>query len=111
MHDNQLELRLCKTKLANCPCRRVHNEAILRLARALARQAAREDHEKEQASRRNEEREPRSMLDSRKILQNERSIEDHISRCRSYAEREGLAIICTYEDWAVQGARLWDAMA
>jgi site-specific DNA recombinase len=35
------------------------DETVLRLARALARQAAREDHEKEHASRRNEEREPR----------------------------------------------------
>jgi hypothetical protein len=31
------------------------DEAILRLVRALARQAAREDHEKEHAARRNEE--------------------------------------------------------
>jgi site-specific DNA recombinase len=36
-------------------------------------------------------------------LQNERSIEDQISLCRSYAEREGLAVISTYEDRARSG--------
>ncbi|WP_407152665.1 recombinase family protein [Bradyrhizobium sp. ORS 86] len=36
-------------------------------------------------------------------LQNERSIEDQLSLCRSYAEREGLTVISTYEDRARSG--------
>ncbi|UFW50546.1 MULTISPECIES: recombinase family protein [Bradyrhizobium] len=31
-------------------------------------------------------------------LQNERSIEDQLSLCQSYAECEGLTVISTYED-------------
>jgi DNA invertase Pin-like site-specific DNA recombinase len=31
-------------------------------------------------------------------LQNERSIEDQLSLCQSYAEREGLTVVSTYED-------------
>ncbi|MBU2586539.1 MAG: recombinase family protein [Alphaproteobacteria bacterium] len=33
-------------------------------------------------------------------LQNERSIEDQIDLCRSYAEREGFEVIATYADKA-----------
>ncbi|MFB9269260.1 recombinase family protein [Bradyrhizobium erythrophlei] len=36
-------------------------------------------------------------------LQNERSIEDQLSLCQSYAEREGLTVISTYEDQARSG--------
>ncbi|WP_348637456.1 recombinase family protein [Bradyrhizobium sp. ISRA430] len=36
-------------------------------------------------------------------LQNERSIEDQLSLCQSYAEREGLTVISTYEDRARSG--------
>jgi site-specific DNA recombinase len=36
-------------------------------------------------------------------LQNERSIEDQIVLCQSYAEREGLSVVCTYEDRARSG--------
>ncbi len=36
-------------------------------------------------------------------LQNERSIEDQISLCRSYADREGLGVTHTYEDRARSG--------
>ena len=36
-------------------------------------------------------------------LQNERSIEDQTSLCKSYAEREGLRVVCTYEDRARSG--------
>ncbi|MET4177566.1 site-specific DNA recombinase [Bradyrhizobium sp. LA6.1] len=36
-------------------------------------------------------------------LQNERSIEDQLSLCQSYAEREGLTVIRTYEDRARSG--------
>ena len=36
-------------------------------------------------------------------LQNERSIEDQTSLCKSYAEREGLHVVCTYEDRARSG--------
>ncbi len=36
-------------------------------------------------------------------LQNERSIEDQVSLCQSYAEREGLNVVCTYEDRARSG--------
>lgn len=36
-------------------------------------------------------------------LQNERSIEDQLSLCQSYAEREGLSVISTYEDRARSG--------
>ena len=33
-------------------------------------------------------------------LQNERSIEDQLSLCQSYAEREGLTVVSTQEDRA-----------
>jgi site-specific DNA recombinase len=36
-------------------------------------------------------------------LQNQRSIEDQLSLCQSYAEREGLSVISTYEDRARSG--------
>lgn len=36
-------------------------------------------------------------------LQNERSIEDQLSLCQGYAEREGLSVISTYEDRARSG--------
>jgi site-specific DNA recombinase len=36
-------------------------------------------------------------------LQNERSIEDQLSLCQSYAEREGLTVVSTYEDRARSG--------
>jgi site-specific DNA recombinase len=36
-------------------------------------------------------------------LQNERSIEDQLSLCQSYAEREGLNVVSTYEDRARSG--------
>ena len=36
-------------------------------------------------------------------LQNERSIEDQIALCQSYAQREGLNIVSTYEDRARSG--------
>ncbi|WP_456798949.1 recombinase family protein [Bradyrhizobium sp. USDA 4473] len=36
-------------------------------------------------------------------LQNERSIEDQLSLCQSYAEREGLTVISTYQDRARSG--------
>ena len=36
-------------------------------------------------------------------LQNERSIEDQLSLCQSYAEREGLYVVSTYEDRARSG--------
>src|SRR6185437_2087760 len=36
-------------------------------------------------------------------LQNERSIEDQLSLCQSYAEREGLCVVSTYEDRARSG--------
>ena len=37
-------------------------------------------------------------------LQNERSIEDQLALCRSYAERNGLLIVDTYTDAAVSGS-------
>ncbi|TYL74643.1 recombinase family protein [Bradyrhizobium cytisi] len=39
-------------------------------------------------------------------LQNERSIEDQLSLCRTYAEREGLTVIRTYEDRARSGGSI-----
>ena len=36
-------------------------------------------------------------------LQNERSIEDQITLCRSYAEKEGLSIVETFDDRARSG--------
>jgi DNA invertase Pin-like site-specific DNA recombinase len=36
-------------------------------------------------------------------LQNERSIEDQLSLCQSYAEREGLTVVSAYEDRARSG--------
>ena len=36
-------------------------------------------------------------------LQNERSIEDQLSLCQSYAEREDLSVVSTYEDRARSG--------
>jgi site-specific DNA recombinase len=36
-------------------------------------------------------------------LQSERSIEDQVSLCQSYALREGLNVVCTYEDRARSG--------
>ena len=36
-------------------------------------------------------------------LQNERSIEDQLSLCKSYAEREGLTVVSAYEDRARSG--------
>nr|WP_236840915.1 recombinase family protein [Bradyrhizobium sp. CCGE-LA001] len=36
-------------------------------------------------------------------LQNERSIEDQLTLCRSYAEREGLMVVSTHEDRARSG--------
>jgi site-specific DNA recombinase len=73
-----------------------------RRARALARQAAREIMKKNTPP---EETRKRAAIYARfsTDLQNERSIEDQISLCRSYAEREGLAVICTYEDRARSG--------
>jgi site-specific DNA recombinase len=76
------------------------DKAILRLARVLARLAAREDHERELANRSDkEESDDLCSTD----LQNERSIEDQLSLCQSYAEREGLTVIRTYEDRARSG--------
>ena len=39
-------------------------------------------------------------------LQNERSIEDQLSLCQSYADREGLSIVRTYDDRARSGGSL-----
>ena len=39
-------------------------------------------------------------------LQNERSIEDQLSLCQSYASREGLSVVRTYEDRARSGGSL-----
>jgi DNA invertase Pin-like site-specific DNA recombinase len=39
-------------------------------------------------------------------LQNERSIEDQFALCRSYAAREGLAVVATFEDRARSGASM-----
>lgn len=39
-------------------------------------------------------------------LQNERSIEDQLSLCRSYADREGLSIVGSYDDRARSGSSL-----
>lgn len=36
-------------------------------------------------------------------LQNERSIEDQVSLCQGYAQREGLNLVSTYEDRARSG--------
>ncbi|WGD51449.1 recombinase family protein [Bradyrhizobium sp. CB1650] len=36
-------------------------------------------------------------------LQNERSVEDQVSLCQGYAEREGLSVVFTYEDRARSG--------
>lgn len=39
-------------------------------------------------------------------MQNERSIEDQIELCRSYAQHEGLKIVTVFEDHAVSGASI-----
>lgn len=39
-------------------------------------------------------------------LQNERSIEDQLSLCQSYAEREGLTVVSTHEDRARSGGSI-----
>ena len=81
------------------------DEAILRLARALARLAAREDHERESKPI---EQKKRAAIYARfsTDLQNERSIEDQLSLCQSYADREGLSIVRTYDDRARSGGSL-----
>lgn len=80
------------------------DEAILRLARVLARLAAREDHEREQANRTKKRAATYARFST--DLQNERSIEDQLSLCQSYADREGLSIVRTYDDRARSGGSL-----
>jgi site-specific DNA recombinase len=41
-------------------------------------------------------------------LQNDRSIEDQLAACRSYAERNGYTVVATYDDRAISGARFED---
>jgi site-specific DNA recombinase len=40
-------------------------------------------------------------------LQSEASIDDQVALCRTYAEREGLAVVATYEDRARSGASIF----
>ena len=66
------------------PLQLIPDEAILRLARALARQAAREDHERDQAQHSEHSIKKVAVIYARfsTDLQNERSIEDQITLCR-----------------------------
>jgi hypothetical protein len=103
------------------------DEAMIRLIRALARQAAREDHERESRDGLNKEgqvpQSPGSQLGYRSPnwffqmkraaiyarfstdMQNERSIEDQVALC-DYAARQNLAVVATFEDRALSGASL-----
>jgi site-specific DNA recombinase len=85
------------------PLRLIPDEAILRLAQALARQAAREDHERDRIGIRPPMK--RAVIYARfsTDLQNERSIEDQITLCREYTSREGMNVVEVYEDRARSG--------
>jgi hypothetical protein len=76
----------------------IPDEAILRFARALARQAAREDHERDRVAFNQESGDLRPVLDrpaKREI--------DQITLCRGYGSREGIEIVEVYEDRARSG--------
>jgi site-specific DNA recombinase len=86
-----------RRSLHKLPLQLIPDEAILRLARSLARQAAREDHERNQVSTRAFDQEGGDLRRFSTDLQNERSIEDQITLCREYASRQGINITGVYK--------------
>ncbi|WP_440265173.1 recombinase family protein [Bradyrhizobium ottawaense] len=100
LRDN-LEVRSWGRPIANFPCRRIQTRRSY-VSREYLPVWPRGRIMKDSSS---SETRKRGTIYARfsTDLQNERSIEDQLSLCQSYAEREGLIVVSTHEDRARSG--------
>src|SRR6516162_11957338 len=94
--SRRLKAPSCGTSVENCPCSRIQTKRSY-ASRAYLLVRLRGKIMKESTP--TEPTTKRAAIYARfsTELQNERSIEDQIALCQSYAQRERLNVVCTYE--------------